>query len=155
MLLNLMLLENWSLFSRLASLISGFLKATQLFRPNPLSSLHIVRVEMLLLSLSSSREFCCFYFLRYDFTKRSSAHDHSRFFQVFSIRWTVFNPVLAVSAISLDVFFYRCMPIIWPFWNRLTSFPIPEDVSSSKVVQEMRSYSLHQLGLNNLLPAET
>ena len=44
-------LTNWSIFFWLASLISGFLKATQLFIPNPLSSLHTLHVEMLLLSL--------------------------------------------------------------------------------------------------------
>ena len=41
----------WSLFIQLASLISGFLKATQEFSPNPLSSVNSLHVEMLLLSL--------------------------------------------------------------------------------------------------------
>ena len=40
-------------FPQLASLISGFLKATQLFSPNPLSSPHTAHVEMLSLSLSN------------------------------------------------------------------------------------------------------
>lgn len=44
-------LGNWSLCPQLASLISGFLKTTQLFSPRPLTSLHFVHVEMLLLSL--------------------------------------------------------------------------------------------------------
>ena len=38
-------------FSLFVSLISGFVKATQLLSPNPLSSLYIVHVEMLLLLL--------------------------------------------------------------------------------------------------------
>ena len=40
-------LANWSLFFRLVLLISGFLKATLPFSPDPLSSLHIVQVEIL------------------------------------------------------------------------------------------------------------
>ena len=44
---------NSNFFSQFASLIRGSLEATQLFSPNPLSSLRIVRVEMLLLSLSN------------------------------------------------------------------------------------------------------
>ena len=40
-----------AVFFSFASLISGFLKATQLLSPNPLRSFHIVCVEMLLLSL--------------------------------------------------------------------------------------------------------
>ena len=44
-------------FFRLASLISDFLKATQLFSHNPLSSLRLVRVEML--TFKHSPEFYC------------------------------------------------------------------------------------------------
>lgn len=39
---------------RLASLISGFLRAAQLFTLNPLSSLHTVHVEMLLVALANT-----------------------------------------------------------------------------------------------------
>lgn len=38
--------NSYPLFPRLASLISGFLKATQLFSPDPLSSLHVLHVQM-------------------------------------------------------------------------------------------------------------
>ena len=44
--------------------------------------------------------------------------------------WTVLNPVLVVLSVSLVVFFTWCRTIIWSFWNRLTSFPRPQDMSS-------------------------
>ena len=122
-------LANRSLFVRLASLVSGFLKATQLFSPSPLSSLHIVRVEMLLLSLLNIALHSTVTFLQFDFTKRLSDR-HSRSFRIFFrphfvleddgsplsfqfliMRWTVLNPILVVSAISSDVFSARCMPM--------------------------------------------
>ncbi len=97
--------------------------ATQLFSPNPLSSLRIVRVEMLLLSLLNIAVSSAVDFLRYDFTKCLSDLQSRSFksffrphffleddgsplsFQVLIMRWTVLNPILVVSAISLVVFF--------------------------------------------------
>ena len=62
-------------FFQVASVISGFLKASELFSPNPLSSLHIVHVEMLLLSiLTIALSSTVVVFLWFDFTKRLSDH---------------------------------------------------------------------------------
>jgi len=123
-------LANWSLFSWLASLISGLLRATKLFSPNPLSSLRIVRVEMLLLSLLNIALSYTVVFLRLDFTKSLSdrqswsvriffrphfflSDDGSPLsFQFLIMRWTVLNPILVVFAVSLDVFSAWCMPMI-------------------------------------------
>ena len=55
-------------FSWLASLIHGYLKATQLFSPIHLSSLHTVCVEMLLLSLLNITLSSTVVFLPFDFT---------------------------------------------------------------------------------------
>jgi len=130
-------LANWSLFFQLASLISGFLKATQLFSPNPLSSLRIVRVKMLLLSLLNIPvSSTVVVFLRFDFTKRlNDRRSQSLFFDYISSSvQTVLIPTLVVSAVCLGVFFAWCTPLIWAFWNRWTSFPRPQDVSSNMVV---------------------
>ena len=60
-------------FIQVSSLIIGFLKTTQLFSPNPLGSLHIVRVEMLLFSpLNIAVSSTFFFFL--------SDRDRSRLF---------------------------------------------------------------------------
>lgn len=53
----------------LASLISGFLLAAQLFSPNPLSSLHTVHVEMLLFALVNTAGSAAADFLQQDCTK--------------------------------------------------------------------------------------
>ena len=50
---------NWNPLFQLASLISGFLKATQLFSPNLLTSLRIECVEMRLLTIKHRPEFYC------------------------------------------------------------------------------------------------
>ena len=43
-------------------------------------------------------------------------------FQVLIMCWIVLNPIL--------VYFSWCRTIIWPCWNRVTSFPGPQDMSS-------------------------
>ena len=90
--------EKWSHFIQLASLISGFLKATQQFSPNPLSSVHTVEVEILLLSLlnivSSTVEFLRIkwfwivqdFFLTYFFLEGDGS---PLSFQVVIMLWTV------------------------------------------------------------------
>ena len=112
-------LAHWSFFfPRLASLISGFLKAPQLFGSNPLSSLHIVRVEMLLPSLLNTDVTSTVDFLRLDVTKHLNDLQSLSFkifclphffhkddgsllsFQVLIKCWTVLNPILVVSSIS-------------------------------------------------------
>lgn len=66
----------------LASLISGFLRATQLFRLNPLSSLHTVHVEMLLVALANTAPRAADGFPQQDFTKSlSEVCQHTSGFQ--------------------------------------------------------------------------
>jgi len=79
-LLSLLQSSIFMLPSKLKPLICGFLKGPQLFSPNPLSSLHIVRVEMLLLSLLNTPVSSTVAFLRYDLTKGIADYDHSRLF---------------------------------------------------------------------------
>lgn len=58
--------------SELASLIGGFLRAAQLFSPNPLSCLHTARVDMLLFALVNTAASGAAEFLQQDFTKSLS-----------------------------------------------------------------------------------
>ena len=97
-------------FFWLASLISGFLKATHLFSPNPLSSLSVLNI-----ALSSTVVFLRFVFIKH-LSNRWSRSIRIFFRPHFFLEvmlWTVLNPLLVVSAI-----FYR-----------LTSFPQPRDAS--------------------------
>lgn len=63
-----------------ASLISGILKATQLFSPSPLCSLCIVGVEMLLISPINLAMSCAVFFLTFRFWKKFSDCDQIFFF---------------------------------------------------------------------------
>ena len=65
-------LENGPFGVNTTLVISGFHKATQLFSPNPFGSLHLVCVEMLLLSLLNIPLSSAVVFLLFDLTKHLS-----------------------------------------------------------------------------------
>ena len=212
-------LGNWSP-PQLVSLLSGFLKVTQLFSPNPLSSLCIVRVEMLLLSLlnkavSSTVVFFTIWFpkmFKWSPTKiigrRSLVTDHivaeviswfhqpdrehqqykraggclpggTRFprqrlhfclvilaFHLCSLHsipsYMINTPTLTwlkpltytphICATFGCVTLYKLINFSIGFALRLSRFC--HLLRAGSWQKEMRSYSLYQLGLNNLLPAE-
>lgn len=137
---------NRRLFSRLASPISGFLKATQPFSPNFLSFPLVGYVEILLLSLLIRAPVSIVVFLRFDFTQH----------------WISSSKMLVPhypSSLNNAVYnLFRCFlcmmhAMTWPFSIRLKCFPQPHNVSSEVVETNERSCSLHQLGLYNFLPA--
>lgn len=132
-------LANSSIFSRLASLISGFLQATQLFSPNLLTSLCIVHVEMLLLSLLYTALRSTGVFPQFDFSKCDL---QARSFRIFSrphlfleaspisfwvsvICWSVLNPILAVYAFVLCFMHANNFILL----NATIYFPQTQDVS--------------------------
>ena len=71
--------SNWSLFFRLASLISGFLQAPQISSPNPLSSLSIVCGNALTFTINYSCSTVVFF---YDLIS-PNVYRRSRSFKIF------------------------------------------------------------------------
>lgn len=145
------------------------LKATQLFGHSPSSSPCIEQVEMLVLQLlNKAVRSNVDFFLLFDFSKHFSDL-WSQSFNIFLFQTTFLITILPGYHIASDTsepnfcsFSFSLSFLCLTQANMLTLtihsniFPSTMlDMSSNVVVQEMRSYSLYQLWLNNLLPAET